>query len=122
MKMAKLREPTACPKCDGTTILRICRRPLTTHVRGPEADMLDDNVSEATCPYCKSHALVKGSMSFEAGFAPEPPGWWFGISSFRKMKAVACMDCGMVTQFLSRADVEKMRKKYLRKDDTSGQG
>jgi DNA-directed RNA polymerase subunit RPC12/RpoP len=87
-----------------------------------EFSMLDDNPEAAACPRCGGRSLVKGRMSTDAGFAPEPRGRWFGISSYRKVKAVVCLDCGALTPFLSRADVERLRSKYRPKDRPPGQG
>ena len=75
--------------------------------------MIDDDPNATTCPRCGGRELVCGSMGYEAAFFPTPKGRWFGVSSGRRVKAFVCLGCGVVTQYLSHADVDGLRKKYF---------
>jgi hypothetical protein len=68
--------------------------------------MADERKAER-CPRCNGTALDRGGMNFDVKFYRSSQ--W--ISTGWNFEAFVCLDCGLLTQYLSASDLEQLRAK-----------
>ena len=68
--------------------------------------MADEGKAER-CPRCNSTALDHGRMDFDVKFYRSSQ--WF--STGWRIQAFVCLDCGLLTQYLSASDLDQLRAK-----------
>ena len=74
-----------------------------------------DEGGAVRCPRCGSDALDQGTMGMDVKFFRSRQ--W--ISTGWDVQAFVCLDCGLLTQYLSASDLDKLRvKNGLTKHDT----
>ena len=76
--------------------------------------MAEENRADR-CPRCGSAALDQGRMAIDVKFHRNSQ--WF--SAGWNLQAFICLDCGLLTQYLGPAELDKLRQKNgLRKRST----